>query len=123
MENNIKHKEFVSEYFINGFNATKAYMKVYDVDYNTAQVNGCKLLSNTKIKNEIALYKEEINKKFDNVNELIINTLIGIIIDGSEPNKIKAVNELNKMRGSHIETKNINLNSDLKDMFGFEKED
>lgn len=40
------------------FNATKAYQKAYDCDYNTAMVNGCKLLSNTKIKEHIQAIKD-----------------------------------------------------------------
>ncbi|WP_321833857.1 terminase small subunit [Clostridium butyricum] len=34
-------------------NATKAYQKIYKCTYETAMVNGCKLLSNTKIKEQL----------------------------------------------------------------------
>ena len=46
-------------YYIKYFNATKAYQKSYDCDYNTAMVNGCNLLRNTKIKDEITRLKLE----------------------------------------------------------------
>ena len=117
---NIKHAEFVAEYFKNGFNATKAYLSVYGGEYDNAKVNSCKLLTNPNIHNEIKIYKEDVSNKIDNLKEMMVNTLIDISLNGSEPNKIKAINELNKMLGSHIETKNINISGDLKDMFGFE---
>lgn len=46
-------------YYVKYFNATKAYQKAYDADYNTAMVNGCKLLINAKVKDTIAALKAE----------------------------------------------------------------
>lgn len=46
-------------------NATKAYQKVYHCTYETAMVNGCNLLRNTKIKEQInKLNSTEFNKEF-----------------------------------------------------------
>jgi phage terminase small subunit len=45
-------------YFIQSFNATKAYQKAYGCTKATATVNGCKLLSNTNIKIAIASLKQ-----------------------------------------------------------------
>ncbi len=44
-----KQKRFCLLY-LQYFNATKAYLEVYDCSYNTAMVNGSMLLRNTKIK-------------------------------------------------------------------------
>lgn len=46
-------------YYVKYFNAAKAYMKAYDVSYNTACSAGCRLLSNVKIKEEIQRLKSE----------------------------------------------------------------
>ena len=45
-------------YYIRCFNATKAYQKAYGCSYETAMVNGSKLLGNTKIKVEILHLKQ-----------------------------------------------------------------
>lgn len=45
-------------FFVKSFNATKAYQKAYGVDKNTAAVNGCRLLKNANIQNEIKELKE-----------------------------------------------------------------
>lgn len=46
-------------------NATKSYLKVYGCSYETAMVNGCNLLRNTKIKKQIdLLLGAECNKEF-----------------------------------------------------------
>jgi len=46
-------------------NATKAYLRVYHCTYETAMVNGSRLLRNAKIKKQInALLEEELNKEF-----------------------------------------------------------
>jgi phage terminase small subunit len=46
-------------------NATKSYLKVYGCSYETAMVNGCNLLRNTKIKEQIdLLLGAECNKEF-----------------------------------------------------------
>lgn len=46
-------------------NATKSYLKVYGCSYETAMVNGCNLLRNTKIKEQIdLLIGAECNKEF-----------------------------------------------------------
>lgn len=45
-------------YYINCFNATKAYQKAYECDYITANTNGPRLLVNACIRNEIEKLKE-----------------------------------------------------------------
>lgn len=45
-------------FFVKSFNATKAYQKAYGVDKNTAAVNGCRMLRNAKVQNEIKELKE-----------------------------------------------------------------
>ena len=45
-------------YFIKSFNATKAYQKAYKCKYESAMVNGSKLLRNPKIAEEIKNLKE-----------------------------------------------------------------
>ena len=46
-------------YYSKSFNATSAYMKAYESSYRTAMVNGCRLLKNAKIKEEIMKLKQE----------------------------------------------------------------
>lgn len=45
-------------YYIKYFNATKAYQKAYQVDYDTANAHGYKLLSNVVIKDELQKLKQ-----------------------------------------------------------------
>ena len=52
-------------YYVRCFNATKAYQKAYECDYRTAQSNGYKLLTNTYIKSEIQMLKQnKLNREF-----------------------------------------------------------
>ena len=44
--------------YVRCFNATKAYQKAYGVDYNTAVVNGPRLLRNARIREEITHLKQ-----------------------------------------------------------------
>lgn len=46
-------------YYIEDFNATKAYQKAYGCSYDTARANGSKLLTNTNIKKETDRLTEE----------------------------------------------------------------
>ena len=47
------------------FNATKAYQKAYQCGYETAVVNGPRLLGNARIKNEICILKQNrLNLEF-----------------------------------------------------------
>ena len=45
-------------YYVRCFNATKAYQKAYECDYNTAAVCGSRMLRNVKIVNEINMLKQ-----------------------------------------------------------------
>lgn len=52
-------------YYIRSFNATKAYQKAYQCSYETAMANGCDILRNTKVKEEILRLKQErLNREF-----------------------------------------------------------
>lgn len=56
-------------YYIENFNATKAYQKAYDCNYQTAMSNASRMLKNAKVKQEIdrltneCLEEQEINSK------------------------------------------------------------
>ena len=69
-------------YYIEDFNATKAYKKAYDCSYATAKVNASKLLSNTNIKKEIdrltkeCLEEQEVEAKL--LNKRLFETYMKI---------------------------------------------
>lgn len=50
--------------YVKSFNATKAYQKAYGCDYETAMVNGSRMLRNAKVKDEILFLKQNrLNKE------------------------------------------------------------
>lgn len=59
-------------YYIEDFNATKAYKKAYDCNYDTARRNGSRMLTNADIKKEIdrltneCLHEQEVSAKLLN---------------------------------------------------------
>jgi len=69
-----KHKAFSNRYIIS-MNATKAYMETYkDASYETAMVNGSKLLRNTKVKayldeqfQQLSMTADEAIKRIDDI--------------------------------------------------------
>lgn len=63
-ELNDKQQQFCL-FYMKSFNATKAYQKAYKCSYETAMVNGHKLLRNTKIKYKILELKQsKLNREF-----------------------------------------------------------
>ena len=63
-ELNEKQKLFCLEY-LKDFNATRAYRETYWVGQKTAEVNWCKLLSNTKVAEYLASKVERKVEKLD----------------------------------------------------------
>lgn len=53
-----EEQRFFCIYYSRTFNATQSYLKAYQCSYETAMVNGCRLLRNAKVKEEIELLKE-----------------------------------------------------------------
>lgn len=78
--------------YIRCFNATKAYQKAYDCDYRTAQSNGCKLLTNTYIREEIKNLKQNrLNREmldehdiFQKYMDIAFSDLTDFVIFGCE---------------------------------------
>ena len=77
-ELNEKQKLFCLEY-LKTFNATASYKKVYWVSQKTAEVNGCKLLSNTKISNYLASKVEKKVEKVDVWVDYVLENLRNIV--------------------------------------------
>ncbi|MGR8824433.1 terminase small subunit [Leuconostoc mesenteroides] len=82
-----KQKSFVLEY-LRIYNATQAYINVYDCTYQTAKTNGSILLTNTNIQNEIKrLRKAKLQElsvdAFDLMEDMVIEARadIGDYID------------------------------------------
>ena len=50
-------------HYLQHFNATKAYMQVYQCDYRTANVNSSRMLVNASIKKELHRLKAELQKE------------------------------------------------------------
>jgi len=116
---NNRHQQFCDEYLNNGLNATQAYLSVYkNVTEETAKVNGCKLLTNTNIKDYIDTKREETSRNLNVTKESLIQDLIDI----KNANKIdrpvvatKAIEVINKMQGYNaVEKQEIKLQGDIK---------
>lgn len=62
--------------YLQSYNATQAYMKVYDCDYNTARVNASRLLTNDNVKSFLdEIRTEQANELYVNVKDIIMQEL------------------------------------------------
>lgn len=105
--NNEKWEKFC-QYYVKSFNATKAYQKTYNCNYETAQRCGSRLLRNVEIQERIKdlktgkLTKELINT--DDIVEMMINIAFNDVTDYLEFGKKKIIGkngeiqEVNDMR-------------------------
>ena len=74
---NKKQELFCLEY-LKDFNATRAYKEVYWVKQKTAEVQGCKMLSNPKVSEYLKSKAEEKLKKADVTAERVIQSLVEV---------------------------------------------
>lgn len=74
---NKKQELFCLEY-LKDFNATRAYKEVYKVKQKTAEVQGCKMLSNPKVSDYLKNKAEEKLKKADVSAERVIQSLVEV---------------------------------------------
>lgn len=73
-----KQKLFCLEY-LKSFNATDAYKKVYWWSYNTAKVNGCKLLTKTNISEFLSNKTKQKIEKTETGVEYVLENLKEIV--------------------------------------------
>lgn len=102
-------------YFIQCFNATKAYQKAYKANYETAMVRGCELLKNPKIKQQIEILKQnKLNQAFlseadifQKYLDIAFADMTDYVIFGNEQVKVKdEVGEIREVTISHLNLKN-----------------
>jgi phage terminase small subunit len=114
MELNERHKAFVQVYTSNGFNATKAYMKVYpDSSYEAAQSSASDLLLNPKVKEEIERVRNDFQTKIHISKEDILEKLYEIMLANQgkkDTFTLKSIEIINKMLG-YNEPEIINNNN------------
>ena len=73
-----KQKMFCLEY-LKSFNATDAYKKVYWASQKVAEVNWCKLLSNTKVAEYLASKTQQKTEKLDVWVDYVLQNLKEIV--------------------------------------------
>ena len=102
---NERHKKF-AEAYAESLNATKAYLEAYpDASVETAGVNGCKLLKNTKIDAYIkSLISEQRRIRILSVEEAqTILCDIAMIEKERSSDRINALDKLFKSKGQYFE--------------------
>lgn len=107
-----KQKAFVLEY-LRLYNATQAYINIYNVTYNVATVNGPRLLGNARIKEEIKRIREA------KLKELAIEPL-DLIEDVAKEAKADIGNYLNFGSWSEKLVEKKKTNKTFKDDKGHE---
>lgn len=116
-----RHKRFVDEYLINGFNGTQAYISVYgEMDGDVACTSAIRLLGNARVIEYLESEKKRLNSIINRTKEDNIRDLIDILNtykdDGKTVNNsLKAIEIINRMLGwnepDKVENKNnININ-------------
>lgn len=115
-------KEFLSEYMVNGFNATKAYLKVFAASnpllaYNDAKSSAYRLLSKPSMKKLYDKKLKEINEATNVRREELImglkELMISSVAAGDIPNYLKAIDMINKMVGNYTTFIDANINQDI----------
>lgn len=102
-----KHKLVIDEWFVNGFNGTKAWKKIYQGTDENAARRFLEIARNSKISE----YKKEKMEKMSNEHDITLFkqiTRLDYIIDTAdkEADKINAIKEQNKLLALYEEHNN-----------------
>ena len=82
-------------YYLQRYNATWAYQQAYGVDYETASVNGSKMLRNTKVKKQLTeLKKQQSAELYATANDIMLNYLKQAHSDVTDVLEFKTVKRL-----------------------------
>ena len=115
------HRDFAREYFVNGWNRVKAYMKVYpDSSYQAAAVSANEILKNPKIEQFINYLKEDLEKacninKARNLIELskiAYSSIAHLHNTWIERKEFEQLTEDQKSAIESIDTKTVTVNFD-----------
>lgn len=100
-----KQMAFCEEYVSNGYNATQAYLKAYDCEYKTANVEGGRLLKKPHVKEYVvALQKEAFEASCINAERVALKLAEIAFASGDDENygaaaQLKALDLLQKQLG------------------------
>ncbi|GAB9260904.1 terminase small subunit [Ligilactobacillus animalis] len=82
-------------YYLQRYNATWAYQQAYGVDYETASVNGSKMLRNTKVKKQLTeLKKQQSAELYATANDIMLGYLKQAYSDVTDVLEFKTVKKL-----------------------------
>lgn len=82
-------------YYLQRYNATWAYQKAYNADYETARVNGSRMLTNANIKKQLAeLKKQQSAELYATANDIMLNYLKQAHSDVTDILEFKTVKRL-----------------------------
>lgn len=96
MELNIRQKLFVDEYITNNFNATNAYLSVFDTDNpKTAQANSSELLRRQEVKDYLDFKMKELVDRHNISKDMILEKVLKIMNDENARNA-------DKLKGAEI---------------------
>lgn len=112
-----KQELFLQKYLENGYNATKAYMDIYNVTELVAKASSSRLLANANLQSVISEYKADLAKKSEITKEEMLKELKDILSNTriSQPrNAISAINEINRMLGFWAPTETHNTNNNIE---------
>lgn len=104
-------------YYIEDFNATRAYKRAYKCNYSTAKVNASRLLTNVNVKKEIqrltieCLEEEEVNAKL--ISKKVLDYYIRIAFADINDYVEVEVKEEVLVDGSRSRFNNVIVNSDF----------
>ena len=97
------HKDFCRKYLEVGRNGTEAFLQVRpNAKYGSARASSCALLKYPEIQAEIKKQEEEIKRQNTMDFQKRLEVLSQIILNGTETNKITAIEVMNKMEGIGI---------------------
>lgn len=82
-------------YYLQRYNATWAYQKAYNADYETARTNGPRLLANARIKKQLTeLKKQQSAELYATANDIMLNYLKQAHSDVTDVLEFKTVKRL-----------------------------
>jgi phage terminase small subunit len=73
-----KNKLFVEEYVANHYNATQAYMTIYNCDYNTANSKACNVLKKPEVKEYMKEVQRERTERLNITADRVLEELASI---------------------------------------------